>query len=924
MKLYHLNLLFVVLTNGLLSVSGARLKCPSVSIANGSFKIRSKGRIIVYKCSRGFYLLGEAYAACIKGKWDSNPPVCMKPGCPRPTNLLNGKVQDSWRSSLLKFTCNPGFKLIGPPYIYCNGRQWNAPQPICQAVDIKCDFEKKNTCNWIIDDYDDDDFNWRLQQHETPSRVLKTGPLHDHTLSPNTTGQYLVLDTSEYMPSSKPARIHSPVFPQPPDNSSCFIFWYHMYGNTIGTLNVFLNNVLSFQRQGNHGDRWIKGIISLSENVTRSDLQVIIEGTYGGGYTGDIGLDDFSIGNGTDCLGSAVKSCVGRCYEDKNEVSSCLCNPECSVDASCCEDFLDVCSIESTTPFFEASTGVEDSTQVYSDTSGTTDYETSYSEPISSTELGFTAASENSTDTSSFTSLQDLDSIYSKADVEQFEKTEFLNSSGKNHDVTGTEFHSLSTSSYAQKEHGTTNSTKETIIVNRFAFSTGIMAQTTDRTTVSTPENNITVKSFYNTTTEATSKHYDYLFKLNSLGTTSTKADLSKFTKFITNSIKTTIIPQAISTKTFFFKVPTDKTFNPNNLTENTTTLMPLKILRTKEPDINNKTDNKGSTTNMPLKIITLKIKEPNINNITERKSSTTYLPLKINLLTTKEPNKNNKTENRRSTTYMPFKINLLTTKEPNINNKTENRGSTTYMPLKINLLTTKEPNINNKTENKSSTTFITVKMNTLKSKQPNTNKNFTTNKTVFLTSKHTQSTTPFHSTKVYQTTPVPNLTSSRTSKSVTKSLNPLGNGTTLHSMAPSNKITPVQSSTNAILKNLKSITPSLEKNKFYFNITSTIVPLFHNVTVPTTSVQTKMATSKVDSKKIVNDSHTHLQTTSQSPPLLNTTEGSVPFTFIITNTQPIKLNTVNRSKKWKSIYKPKGEFYNMIGFCLSCYRNFA
>ena len=40
-----------------------------------------------------------------------------------------------------------------------------------------------------------------------------------------------------------------------------------------------------------------------------------------------------------------VTSCVGRCYEDLEENSFCLCNPECLTDSSCCKDFLDVCSI---------------------------------------------------------------------------------------------------------------------------------------------------------------------------------------------------------------------------------------------------------------------------------------------------------------------------------------------------------------------------------------------------------------------------------------------------------------------------------------------------------------------------------------------------------------------------------------------------
>ena len=39
---------------------------------------------------------------------------------------------------------------------------------------------------------------------------------------------------------------------------SCLRFYYHMYGDTIGALNVYSENHLIFSSTGNHGNLWIK------------------------------------------------------------------------------------------------------------------------------------------------------------------------------------------------------------------------------------------------------------------------------------------------------------------------------------------------------------------------------------------------------------------------------------------------------------------------------------------------------------------------------------------------------------------------------------------------------------------------------------------------------------------------------------------
>ena len=51
---------------------------------------------------------------------------------------------------------------------------------------------------------------------------------------------------------------------------SCLTFYYHMFGGTMGTLNVLSGNDMVFSATGNHGNYWMeaKRTISLTNTVS--------------------------------------------------------------------------------------------------------------------------------------------------------------------------------------------------------------------------------------------------------------------------------------------------------------------------------------------------------------------------------------------------------------------------------------------------------------------------------------------------------------------------------------------------------------------------------------------------------------------------------------------------------------------------------
>ncbi|NXE75196.1 MALR1 protein, partial [Cochlearius cochlearius] len=158
--------------------------------------------------------------------------------------------------------------------------------------DLQCNFEN-GLCNWEQDV--EDDFDWTRIQGPTPT--VNSGPLKDHTRG-TARGHYVYMESSEPRQFQDKAVLLSPLF-SPSGNGTCiFRFHYHMFGKQVYKLSVFQRTVsntkgrLLWYKFGNQGNRWIRQTLYISVS---KPFQILVKGTVGDGFAGDIGLDDMSF-----------------------------------------------------------------------------------------------------------------------------------------------------------------------------------------------------------------------------------------------------------------------------------------------------------------------------------------------------------------------------------------------------------------------------------------------------------------------------------------------------------------------------------------------------------------------------------------------------------------------------------------------------
>jgi hypothetical protein len=131
--------------------------------------------------------------------------------------------------------------------------------------------------------------------YNTSTRSANTGPTGDH--SPND-ANYLYIEASGY--NNQTAIINSPCYNFSGLSAPKFSFWYHMSGNSMGSLHLDVYNAGSWTLDvipaiiGDQGNNWLFREVDFTP-YAGTIIQVRFRGTTGGGFRSDIAIDDIEI-----------------------------------------------------------------------------------------------------------------------------------------------------------------------------------------------------------------------------------------------------------------------------------------------------------------------------------------------------------------------------------------------------------------------------------------------------------------------------------------------------------------------------------------------------------------------------------------------------------------------------------------------------
>ncbi|XP_038072761.1 uncharacterized protein LOC119741140 isoform X2 [Patiria miniata] len=163
---------------------------------------------------------------------------------------------------------------------------------------LDCDFEDpgQRLCSWVQSTEDSTDLV--VNSGSTPT--AQTGPIVDHTIGDNS-GTYLYREANDRS-DGHDAVLISPVVNASSGGSLCFTFWYSMFGDKTGTLNVYANPVeqgsmstplFSIFGQQTGQSAWLQAQVDLSNQT--SAFNVSVELITINSVLGDIAIDDLAF-----------------------------------------------------------------------------------------------------------------------------------------------------------------------------------------------------------------------------------------------------------------------------------------------------------------------------------------------------------------------------------------------------------------------------------------------------------------------------------------------------------------------------------------------------------------------------------------------------------------------------------------------------
>nr|XP_022335311.1 complement factor H-related protein 1-like [Crassostrea virginica] len=132
MKIYFYFILLIICLVSEIS-EGKESNCEVPTLRNGRVRLRSKGRVVRFRCRKRFELYGPKIALCLREGWTFPPPFCVAPGstCPKLKPSKELTISKELNSGVWKLSCQPGLQLQGRDFIYCDGSKWSGELPSC-------------------------------------------------------------------------------------------------------------------------------------------------------------------------------------------------------------------------------------------------------------------------------------------------------------------------------------------------------------------------------------------------------------------------------------------------------------------------------------------------------------------------------------------------------------------------------------------------------------------------------------------------------------------------------------------------------------------------------------------------------------------------------------------------------------------------
>ncbi|NXE07892.1 CFAH factor, partial [Lophotis ruficrista] len=123
------------------------IECADVPrLENQNLKIKKEGKTIYlagarlkYVSHSGYTLVGPSEITCSMGNWTS-APTCLEMSCGSIPKVANAQIEGRKKEiyepgETIRYQCDAGFLIVGPPEIICREGNWTAP-PFCE--DVSC------------------------------------------------------------------------------------------------------------------------------------------------------------------------------------------------------------------------------------------------------------------------------------------------------------------------------------------------------------------------------------------------------------------------------------------------------------------------------------------------------------------------------------------------------------------------------------------------------------------------------------------------------------------------------------------------------------------------------------------------------------------------------------------------------------------